>query len=97
MIEHNLIDEYRLITVPVVLGREKRLFAEGTKPVALKAIDRRSTDAGVSIDVCVPASEPIFGGDRTRDRGARPVHAQAAPVQAVPAKVMTTGMTVSAG
>ena len=61
MIEHNLIDEYRLITVPVVLGRGKRLFAEGTKPVALKAIDRRSTDAGVSIDVCVPASEPTFG------------------------------------
>ena len=61
MIEHNLIDEYRLITVPVVLGRGKRLFAEGTKPVALNAIDRRSTDAGVSIDVYVPAGEPTFG------------------------------------
>jgi dihydrofolate reductase len=61
LIEHNLINEYRLITVPVVLGRGKRLFAEGTKPVALKAINRRSTDAGVSIDVYVPAGEPTFG------------------------------------
>jgi hypothetical protein len=61
LIEHNLIDEYRLITVPVVLGRGKRLFSEGTEPVALKAIDRRSTDAGVIIEVYVPAGEPTFG------------------------------------
>jgi hypothetical protein len=49
------------LTEEELYGRGKRLFAEGTKPVALKAIDRRSTDAGVSIDVYVPASEPTFG------------------------------------
>jgi hypothetical protein len=45
----------------VVLGKGKRLFAEGTRPVALRAIDHRSTNAGVSIDIYVPAGEPTFG------------------------------------
>jgi len=61
LIEHDLIDEYRLLTAPVVLGKGKRLFREGTRPAALKAIDHRATDTGVSIDVYVPAGALTFG------------------------------------
>jgi dihydrofolate reductase len=58
---HDLIDEYRLLTYPVVLGKGKRLFADGAKPAALNVTDHRSTSSGVSIDVYSPAGEPTYG------------------------------------
>jgi dihydrofolate reductase len=61
LMAHDLIDEYRLLTAPVVLGRGKRLFTDGTRPAALTRIDHRATSSGVSIDVYVPAGEPTFG------------------------------------
>ena len=32
LLDHDLVDELRLLVYPVVLGRGKRLFAEGTTP-----------------------------------------------------------------
>jgi dihydrofolate reductase len=61
LIQHDLIDEYRLLTYPVVLGAGRRLFAEGAKPAALKPIDHKTTSTGVSIDVYAPDGEPAFG------------------------------------
>jgi dihydrofolate reductase len=61
LMRHDLIDEYRLLTYPVVLGKGKRLFADGAKPAALNVIDHRSTSSGVSIDVYTPAGEPTYG------------------------------------
>ena len=61
LIEHELIDEYRLLTYPVVLGKGKRLFADGAKPAALNFIDHKTTSTGVSIDVYIPAGEPTYG------------------------------------
>jgi dihydrofolate reductase len=59
--QHDLIDEYRLLTYPVVLGTGKRLFADGAKPAALNVIDHKSTGTGVSIDVYTLAGKPTYG------------------------------------
>jgi dihydrofolate reductase len=61
LLQHDLIDEYRLLTFPVVLGKGRRLFAEGAKPVALNFIDHNTTSTGVSIDVLTSAGEPTYG------------------------------------
>jgi dihydrofolate reductase len=61
LMQHDLIDEYRLLTYPVVLGEGKRLFGDGAKPAALNWIDHKTTSTGVSIDVYTPAGEPTYG------------------------------------
>jgi dihydrofolate reductase len=47
LIAHDLVDEYRLLTFPVVLGAGKRLFAAGAPPAALHLVGTRTTGAGV--------------------------------------------------
>jgi dihydrofolate reductase len=61
LIEHNLIDEYRLWQYPVVLGSGKRLFRDGTPPTALSLVDTKTTNAGVAIHVYQPAGAVEHG------------------------------------
>ena len=42
LLEHDLIDEFRLWVLPVALGTGKRLFGDGTIPVALSSSRARS-------------------------------------------------------
>ena len=51
LIEKDLIDEYRLLTFPVVLGTGKRLFGGGTMPASLQLVSSAATPAGVVISV----------------------------------------------
>jgi hypothetical protein len=44
-----------------VLGKGKRLFADGAKPTALEPVSHATTSTGVSIDVYTPAGEPTYG------------------------------------
>ena len=45
----DLIDELRLLIVPVTLGAGKRLFGEGTRPAAFKLVRSVTTPSGVII------------------------------------------------
>jgi dihydrofolate reductase len=49
LIQHDLIDEYNLLTFPVVLGGGKRLFGPGAVPATMKLIAHQTTRNGISI------------------------------------------------
>lgn len=49
LIEHDLIDEYRLYYIPVHLGTGKKLFRDATRPAALRLISTSATEAGVIV------------------------------------------------
>jgi dihydrofolate reductase len=46
---NDLVDELRLRIFPVTLGNGKRLFAEGTIPVAFELIESKAFPSGVII------------------------------------------------
>jgi dihydrofolate reductase len=50
LLEHDLVDEYRLWIFPVVLGSGKRFFGDGAKPVSLRLVDSRVTKTGVTVN-----------------------------------------------
>ena len=51
LLAHDLIDEFRLLTFPLVLGPGKRLFGQGTKPGALKLTETTVSTTGVTMSV----------------------------------------------
>jgi dihydrofolate reductase len=61
LLEHDLVDEYRLWIFPVVLGGGKRLFADGAIPAGLKLVDSATSTTGVLITTYEPAGKPEYG------------------------------------
>jgi len=55
LIENDLIDEYRILTFPVILGTGKRLFGSGAVPRTLKLVQSSTTSTGVIISIYRPA------------------------------------------
>jgi dihydrofolate reductase len=49
LIRHDLVDAYRLMIHPLVLGTGKRLFRDGTAPTKLRLVDTKPTTTGVLI------------------------------------------------
>jgi dihydrofolate reductase len=47
LIEHDIIDEYRLFVHPLVLGTGKRLFRQTPEPIPLRLTDCTQTTTGV--------------------------------------------------
>jgi dihydrofolate reductase len=55
LIDNDLVDEYRLMVHPIVLGTGKRLFRDGSKKTALRLVDSTTTTTGVLILTYQPA------------------------------------------
>ena len=55
LLEHDLVDELRLMVFPVLLGTGKRLFGETSDKKALSLVDSRVVGDGVQILVYRPA------------------------------------------
>ena len=50
LLEHDLVDQYRIWIFPVVLGSGKRLFGEGTIPAGLRLVDSQVSKGGVTVN-----------------------------------------------
>jgi dihydrofolate reductase len=51
LLEHDLIDEFRIWIFPLVIGNGKRFFGAGTIPAALKLVDSKVSNTGVTINI----------------------------------------------
>jgi dihydrofolate reductase len=61
LLRNNLIDEFRLMIFPVVVGQGKRLFDDGTIPSGLKVMDSKTSSTGVVIATYLPAGDIPIG------------------------------------
>jgi dihydrofolate reductase len=61
LLAHDLIDEFRLLTFPIVLGPGKRLFGRGAIPAGLKLVDSKVSTTGVVISRYVRSGEVTTG------------------------------------
>ncbi|MDX6246547.1 MAG: hypothetical protein QOE76_4270, partial [Frankiales bacterium] len=61
LIEHDLVDEYRLLYFPVHLGSGKKLFRDGARAGALKLVSSSTTGSGVVIATYQPDGAPRYG------------------------------------
>jgi dihydrofolate reductase len=57
LIDHDLVDEFRLMVFPVVLGSGKRLFGETSDKKPLRLVDSKVVGDGVAILVYEPAGK----------------------------------------
>jgi dihydrofolate reductase len=46
LVEHDLVDEYRLMIDPLIVGGGKRLFCDGTAPKPLRLVESEATSTG---------------------------------------------------
>ena len=71
LIEHGLVDEFRLWTFPLVLGKGKRLFDGGTAPAGLELASSQVSSTGVTMATTEPAPRSSTAPSPPRRR-ARP-------------------------
>ena len=61
LLRHGLVDQYRLLVFPLVLGSGKRLFSDGTIPAGLKLVDSTVSSTGVVMGTYEPAGDVVTG------------------------------------
>ena len=61
LIRANLVDRYRLLIFPVVVGSGKRLFGDGAIPSGLRLVDGAVSETGVFMATYEPTGEVKTG------------------------------------
>ena len=61
LLRHDLVDRYRLLVFPVVIGSGKHLFSEGTIPSGLTLVDGKVSTTGVVMGTYELAGEIVTG------------------------------------
>lgn len=61
LIANDLVDEFRLIIYPIVLGEGKKLFGDGTIPTSLELVSTARTSKGATVCVYRRTGRPEFG------------------------------------
>jgi dihydrofolate reductase len=56
LMQHGLVDEYRLMIFPVVLGSGRKLFPETPEKTVLRLVDTRTFPSGVVVNTYHPAA-----------------------------------------
>ena len=63
LVEHDLVDEYRLMIEPILLGGGKRLFPDDGQARPLELVSTTTASTGVLICAFRPADRSAAGGD----------------------------------
>lgn len=61
LIANNLVDEFHLLTFPVVIGTGKRLFGDGAIPAGLRLVDSKVSSTGVIVATYEPTGPIPYG------------------------------------
>jgi dihydrofolate reductase len=61
VLQHELVDRFRLVTYPLVLGSGRRLFDHGTLAATMRPVDIAVTDLGIVLGTYEP-SGPVRHG-----------------------------------
>lgn len=61
LLANDLIDDFTLVVIPVVLGKGKRLFGDGAQPVGMQLVSSQTTPAGVIVVKYRPDGEVKIG------------------------------------
>ena len=62
LLRHGLVDCFRLMTFPLVLGSGRRLFNDGILPATMRPVHLSVTDLGIVIGIYEPAG-PVRHGE----------------------------------
>jgi dihydrofolate reductase len=61
LLRHDLVDEFRIWTFPVVVAHGKRLFGAGTMPGGMQLVDAKTSTTGVVMATYRPAGDVDHG------------------------------------
>lgn len=57
LMEHDLVDEYRLMTFPIILGSGKRLFRDASETTTLQLVETKTVGSGIIILTYQPSGK----------------------------------------
>ncbi len=61
LLQYELVDRFRLMTFPLLLGSGRRLFNEGIAPATMRPVDIAVTDLGTILATYEPAGPVLLG------------------------------------